>query len=77
MEKKKIIFVIILCIAVILAVGCKSGVGNITGSAVTSGKIMDNETKEDTTSKEIATEQNKEAGGKITTSAIITNKIKN
>ena len=52
---------IILCLVVILAVGCKSGVDNITGSTVYEiyEKITDNETKEDTTSKEITTEQNK------------------
>ena len=70
MGKKKIVFAVILCLVVILAAGCKIGVGNITGSVASYGEIDVNETKEDTTQKEIATEKNKEAGQKITTSSI-------
>ena len=71
MGKKKTIFAVALCFVVILAIGCKSGVGNITGS-VAYEKIYGNNTKEDTSSKEIAKEQNKEAGQKITTSSVKT-----
>ena len=69
MGKKKIIFaVIILCLVVILAVGRKRGIGNITGGIVYE-KITDNETKEDTKSKETVKEQNnKKFLGKITAS---------
>ena len=57
MERKKIIFAIILCLAVILAAGCKSGVGNITGSVASYEKTAGNDTKEDTISNEIEKEQ--------------------